>query len=95
MPEEEFAEQVTIDWMDRRKQLGETLDEEDPKSFQHTRPTQETQNYWFMLLLNGRIITIVSALLVENTSRHLYGAMEITIWQIIYTTKYDGFKNKR
>jgi len=49
------------------------------KSFQHTRPTQEIQNYWFMLLLNGRIMTIASALLVENTSRLLYGAMEITI----------------
>ncbi len=32
LPEEEFAEKVCIDWMDRRKQLGETLDEkEDPK----------------------------------------------------------------
>ena len=33
LPEEEFAEKVCIDWMDRRKQLGETLDEkEDPVS---------------------------------------------------------------
>ncbi len=32
LPEEEFSEQVCLDWMDRRKQLGETLDEkEDPK----------------------------------------------------------------
>ena len=32
LPEEEFAESVCLDWMDRRKQLGETLDEnEDPK----------------------------------------------------------------
>lgn len=31
-PEEEFAESVCMDWMERRKQLGETLDEnEDPK----------------------------------------------------------------
>ena len=30
--EDEFADKVCIDWMDRRKQLGETLDEkEDPK----------------------------------------------------------------
>tara|TARA_B100000963_G_scaffold48617_1_gene36880 strand:- start:915 stop:1592 length:678 start_codon:yes stop_codon:yes gene_type:complete len=32
LPEDEFADQVCIDWMERRKQLGETLDEkEDPK----------------------------------------------------------------
>ena len=32
IPEEEFAEKVCIDWMARRKELGETLDEkEDPK----------------------------------------------------------------
>ena len=32
LPEDEFADQVCIDWMGRRKQLGETLDEkEDPK----------------------------------------------------------------
>lgn len=32
LPEEEFADKVCMDWMDRRKQLGETLDEkEDPK----------------------------------------------------------------
>ena len=27
MPEEEFAQKVCLDWMDRRKELGETLDE--------------------------------------------------------------------
>lgn len=32
IPEEEFSESVCLDWMDRRKELGETLDEnEDPK----------------------------------------------------------------
>ena len=32
IPEGEFAESVCLDWMERRKQLGETLDEtEDPK----------------------------------------------------------------
>ena len=32
LPEEEFSESVCLDWMDRRKELGETLDEnEDPK----------------------------------------------------------------
>jgi len=32
IPEEEFAELVCLDWMNRRKELGETLDEtEDPK----------------------------------------------------------------
>ena len=32
LPEDEFADQVCIDWMERRKLLGETLDEkEDPK----------------------------------------------------------------
>ncbi len=32
IPEEEFAERVCLDWMDRRKQLGETIDEtKDPK----------------------------------------------------------------
>ena len=32
LPEDEFADKVCIDWMERRKQLGETIDEkEDPK----------------------------------------------------------------
>tara|TARA_X000001036_G_C20682492_1_gene806424 strand:- start:2070 stop:2750 length:681 start_codon:yes stop_codon:yes gene_type:complete len=32
IPEDEFSESVCLDWMDRRKELGETLDEnEDPK----------------------------------------------------------------
>ena len=32
LPEEEFSELVCLDWMERRKELGETLDEnEDPK----------------------------------------------------------------
>ena len=32
LPEDEFADRVCIDWMERRKQLGETIDEkEDPK----------------------------------------------------------------
>ena len=32
IPEDEFAESVCMDWMERRKELGETLDEkEDPK----------------------------------------------------------------
>lgn len=32
LPEDEFANMVCIDWMNRRKQLGETIDEkEDPK----------------------------------------------------------------
>ena len=32
IPEDEFAEAVCLDWMGRRKELGETLDEkEDPK----------------------------------------------------------------
>tara|TARA_Y100000766_G_scaffold284372_1_gene302691 strand:- start:21911 stop:22591 length:681 start_codon:yes stop_codon:yes gene_type:complete len=32
LPEDEFSEAVCLDWMDRRKELGETLDEnEDPK----------------------------------------------------------------
>ena len=32
LPEDEFAESVCLDWMDRRKELGETIDEkEDPR----------------------------------------------------------------
>ena len=41
LPEDEFAESVCLDWMDRRKELGETLDEkEDPKIV----PTYEAHN---------------------------------------------------
>ena len=45
LPEDEFADKVCIDWMERRKQLGETIDEkEDPKiipTFEaHTRTSK-------------------------------------------------------
>tara|TARA_B100000902_G_C27008809_1_gene763693 strand:- start:63 stop:743 length:681 start_codon:yes stop_codon:yes gene_type:complete len=41
LPEDEFSESVCLDWMDRRKELGETLDEnEDPKIV----PTFEAHN---------------------------------------------------
>ena len=50
LPEEEFAEQVCIDWMDRRKQLGETLDEkEDPKII----PTYEAHSRNSKLLVHA------------------------------------------
>ncbi|MEC7168478.1 MAG: hypothetical protein VXW14_05775, partial [Candidatus Thermoplasmatota archaeon] len=32
IPEQEYAERVCLDWMERRKELGETMDEkEDPR----------------------------------------------------------------
>ena len=32
LPEQEYAERVCLDWMERRKKLGETMDEkEDPR----------------------------------------------------------------
>ena len=41
LPEDEFSESVCLDWMERRKELGETLDEsEDPKIV----PTYEAHN---------------------------------------------------
>jgi hypothetical protein len=41
LSEEEFADAVCLDWMGRRKELGETLDEkEDPKIV----PTYEAHN---------------------------------------------------
>ena len=50
LPEEEFAEKVCIDWMDRRKQLGETLDEkEDPKII----PTYEAHSRNSKLLVHA------------------------------------------
>jgi len=50
LPEEEFAEKVCIDWMDRRKQLGETLDEkEDPKII----PTYEAHSRNSKQLVNA------------------------------------------
>ena len=50
LPEEEFAEEVCIDWMDRRKQLGETLDEkEDPKII----PTYEAHSRNSKLLVHA------------------------------------------
>ena len=32
LPEDEFADKVCIDWMERRKDLGETLDEKEDES---------------------------------------------------------------
>ena len=50
LPEEEFAEEVCIDWMGRRKQLGETLDEkEDPKII----PTYEAHSRNSKLLVHA------------------------------------------
>ena len=50
LPEEEFAEKVCINWMDRRKLLGETLDEkEDPKII----PTYEAHTRNSKLLVHA------------------------------------------
>jgi len=50
LPEDEFAEKVCMDWMDRRKQLGETLDEkEDPKII----PTYEAHTRKSKLLVHA------------------------------------------
>ncbi len=50
IPEEEFAEKVCLDWMERRKQLGETLDEkEDPKII----PTYEAHKRNASLLVHA------------------------------------------
>ena len=50
IPEDEFADKVCIDWMDRRKQLGETLDEkEDPKII----PTYEAHTRKSKLLVHA------------------------------------------
>lgn len=47
IPEEEFAQKVCLDWMDRRKELGETLDEaKDPKII----PTYEAHDRTSRLL---------------------------------------------
>ena len=48
IPEEEFAQKVCLDWMDRRKKLGETLDEtKDPKII----PTYEAHDRTSRLLV--------------------------------------------
>ena len=48
IPEEEFAQKVCLDWMDRRKELGETLDEtKDPKII----PTYEAHDKTSRLLV--------------------------------------------
>lgn len=50
IPEAEYAEKVCIDWMDRRKTLGETLDEkEDPKII----PTYEAHTRNSTLLVHA------------------------------------------
>ena len=50
LPENEFAESVCIDWMERRKKLGETLDEkEDPKII----PTYEAHTRNASLLVHA------------------------------------------
>ena len=49
LPEDEFAQKVCLDWMDRRKQLGETLDEkQDPKII----PTYEAHDRTSRLLVH-------------------------------------------
>lgn len=48
-PEEEFSQNVCLDWMDRRKELGETLDEaKDPKII----PTYEAHDRTSRLLVH-------------------------------------------
>ena len=50
IPEEEFAQKVCLDWMDRRKELGETLDEsKDPKII----PTYEAHDRTSRLLVHA------------------------------------------
>ena len=50
LPEDEFADKVCIDWMERRKDLGETLDEkEDPKII----PTYEAHSKNSKLLVHA------------------------------------------
>jgi hypothetical protein len=49
LPEDEFAQKVCLDWMDRRKELGETLDEkQDPKII----PTYEAHDRTSRLLVH-------------------------------------------
>lgn len=49
IPEDEFAQKVCLDWMDRRKELGETLDEKkDPKII----PTYEAHDRTSRLLVH-------------------------------------------
>ncbi len=49
IPEDEFAQKVCLDWMDRRKALGETLDEKkDPKII----PTYEAHDRTSRLLVH-------------------------------------------
>ncbi|MAV43643.1 MAG: hypothetical protein CMA30_04110 [Euryarchaeota archaeon] len=49
IPEDEFAQKVCLDWMDRRKELGETLDEkQDPKII----PTYEAHDRTSRLLVH-------------------------------------------
>ena len=50
LPEQEFAQKVCLDWMDRRKELGETLDEKkDPKII----PTYEAHDRTSRLLVHA------------------------------------------
>jgi hypothetical protein len=50
LPEDEFSESVCLDWMERRKELGETLDEkEDPKIV----PTYEAHDRASRLLVHA------------------------------------------
>jgi hypothetical protein len=49
IPEDEFSQKVCLDWMDRRKELGETLDEKkDPKII----PTYEAHDRTSRLLVH-------------------------------------------
>lgn len=64
IPEDEFAESVCMDWMERRKVLGETLDEkEDPKIV----PTYEAHDRATRLLIH--------ALSVLSSNSHLVGVL--------------------
>ena len=66
IPEDEFAELVCLDWMDRRKELGETLDEsKDPKIV----PTYEAHSRSCKSLVHTITQSVVQSNLVAIVGR--------------------------
>ena len=75
IPEDEFAESVCMDWMERRKELGETLDEkEDPKIVQtyeaHDRATRLLIHTLSVLSSNSHLVGVLGR---EHLKAELWG----------------------
>ena len=85
IPEDEFAQKVCLDWMERRKELGETLDEKkDPKII----PTYEAHDKTSRLLVHtltkwGQDESLIGIVGREHMEAEKWGHGENNIAEIL------------